>query len=198
MEVTNKHVDAVINDYIERYVRTNQAASVVRDALNATGIGMRPVVDHLSIRTLNVQERSLEFEAMGFAFDDRLGVIERDSWWGKVYRRPGFPAIYIDQAFSDQRGATSLIPAWVQKFTDGQIHHLAICVERIEFAIERLGSLGVRFVGEIMGAPDSEFRQIYTEPEIVGGEQFSVLELVERRWGYAGFLAPSPKGQVEK
>jgi hypothetical protein len=198
MEVTNKHVDAVINDYIERYVRSNQAASIVRDALNATGIGLRPVVDHVSIRTLDVQERALEFEAMGFAFDDRLGVLERDSWWGKVYRKPGFPAVYIDQAFTDHRGKSSLIPAWVAKFTDGNLHHIAISVERIEFAVARLGSLGLRFVGEIMGAPDSEFRQIYTEPEVVDGEAFSVLELVERRWGYAGFLSPSPKGQMER
>ena len=39
----------------------------------------------------------------------------------------------------------------------------------------------------------NEFRQIYTESEIVDGTEFTTLELVERRWGYAGFTAPSAK-----
>ncbi len=198
MEITNKHIDAVINDYIERYIRANRTATIVRDALNEAGVGLRPVIDHISIRTLNIQERALEFEAMGFSFDDRIGVIERDSWWAKVYRKPGFPALYLDQAFEDQRGAESLIPAWVEKFTDGQLHHIGISVDRMEPAVERLTALGVTFVGEIMGAPDSEFRQIYAEPEMIDDMAYTTLELVERRWGFAGFLSPAPKGQVER
>lgn len=190
MEITNRHVEAVIRDYIERYIAGNQAARVVFDALDEIGIGLRPVLDHLSIRTLDIQERAREFEALGFAYDDNLGVIERDEWWAKVYRKPGFPAIYIDQAFIDQRGAMSPIPAWVEKFTDGQLHHVAINVDTIEQAIEGFSKLGVQFRGNIIGEPGSEFRQIYAEPEMVDSEPFTMLELVERRWGYTGFLSP--------
>jgi len=190
MEITNRHVEAVIQDYIERYAAGNRAAAVVADALDNLGVGLRPLLDHISVRTLDIQERAREFEALGFVYDDRLGVIERDEWWAKVYRKPGFPAIYIDQAFNDQRGAMSPIPAWVERFTDGQLHHIAISVDLLERAIDRFQTLGVRFRGEIVGEPGSEFRQIYTEPEIVDGEAFSTLELLERRWGYAGFLSP--------
>jgi hypothetical protein len=154
------------------------------------------VLDHLAIRTLDVQERALEFEALGYAYDDNLGVIERDSWWAKVYRKPGFPTLYIDQAFQDTRGADSAIPHWVEKFNDGQLHHIAINVDRIEHAIARLEELGIRFTGEIIGEPASEFRQISTEPEMVDGEPYTTLELIERRWGYTGFLSPSINGAL--
>lgn len=190
MEITNRHIDAVIRDYIERYLAGNSAARTITDALAGTGVGLRPVLDHISIRTLDIQERAREFEALGFGYDDHLGVMERDEWWAKVYRKPGFPAIYIDQAFIDNRGARSPIPGWVEKFTDGQLHHIAINVDVLEPAIERLESLGVQFTGTIVGDPGSEFRQIYVQPEIIDGEEFTTLELIERRWGYTGFLSP--------
>jgi hypothetical protein len=197
MEISNRHIDAVIWDYIDRYVSGNRAATMLRGALEDLGIGLRPVLDHLSIRTLDVQERALEFEAMGFAYDDHLGVIERDSWWAKVYRKPGFPAVYLDQAVPDARGAESEIPQWVERFTDGTLHHIAINVDRLEPAIDRLTKFGLAFTGQIIGEPDSEFRQIYTEPEMVDGHPFTTLELIERRWGYTGFLSPSaPRGTM--
>ena len=189
MEITNQHVEAVIRDYVERYLAANSSARIVAEALNSLGIGLRPVLDHISIRTLDVQERAREFEALGFAYDDRLGVIERDEWWAKVYRKPGFPAIYIDQAFLEARGERSPIPKWVERFSDGQLHHLAINVDTIEMAISRFQELGVQFTGQIIGDPGSAFRSIYAEPEMVDGEAFTMLELVERRWGYAGFLS---------
>jgi catechol 2,3-dioxygenase-like lactoylglutathione lyase family enzyme len=191
MDISNQHVERVIYDYIDRYLARNHNAARVSQALSEAGVGLRPLVDHISIRTLDVQERSLEFEALGYTFDDHIGVLERESWWGKVYRRPGFPAVFIDQAYRDARGGSSAIPHWVEKFTDGELHHLAILVDSIENAIERYGALGVRFTPEITGERGSEFRQIYSEPEIIDSEAFSILELVERRWGYTGFLPPN-------
>lgn len=193
MEVTNQHVDNVIWNYIERYLAGNAAARVVRDLLDAAGVGLRPVLDHLSIRTLDIQERALEFEALGYVFDTTLGVLERDSWWAKVYRKPGFPAVYIDQAFGEGRGNDSVIAGWVEKFTDGTLHHIAINVDNMEHAVERLSAAGLTFSGEILGESGSAFRQIYTQAEIVDGEAFTVLELIERRWGYTGFLSPEAR-----
>jgi hypothetical protein len=195
MEIANTHVEEIIWSYIDRYIAGNAAAAGLRAALVELGVGLRPLLDHLSIRTTAVAERAREFEALGFLYDDHLGVIERDSWWAKVYRKPGFPAIYLDQAFNDHRGADSPIPQWVEKFTDGQLHHLAIQVDILETAIERLEGRGIRFSGEISGDRESEFRQIYTIPEVVDGVDFTVLELVERRWGYTGFISPMPKSR---
>ena len=191
MEITNTHVDAVIWDYIDRYARQNRAAATIRAALDEVGVGLRPVLDHISIRTRDVLERALEFEALGFGYDDHLGVIERDTWWAKVYRKPGFPAIYLDQPFADQRGNESPLRRWVDKFADDQLHHMAISVDRIEHAIERFSALGIEFTGQILGEPASEYRQIYTVAEMVDGEPFTTLELIERRWGFTGFLSPA-------
>lgn len=190
MELANTHVDAVVRDYIRRYLETNNAASTLSEELTRIGIGLLPVVDHLGFRTLDIQERAPEFEALGYNYDDNIGVIERDSWWAKVYRKPGFPAVYLEQAFLDQRGASSPIHAWVERFSDGQLHHIAVNVDRIDDAVEHMSRIGIRFTGEIIGEPESGFRQVYAEPEIVEGEEFTTFEVVERRWGYSGFLSP--------
>ena len=189
MEITKKHIADVIDDYVTTFIASNSAAALVRDRLAAAGVGLRPVIDHLSFRTLHVQERALEFEALGFTFDDTIGVVERDEFLYKVYRRSGFPAILIQQAHEDARGAKSPIPKWVERFSDGHVHHMGIVVDRLEDAVAALESAGLRFIGQIVGDSDSEFRQIYVEPDMVDGLPATVLELVERRWGFTGFLS---------
>lgn len=191
MEITKKHVAAVINNYVSTFLESNASARVIRDRLAASGVGLRPVIDHISFRTMLVHERAREFEALGFSFDDTIGVVERDDFWYKVYRKPGFPAVLIQQAFEDARGAHSPIPAWVERFTDGQLHHIAIAVDRLEHAVATLGEAGLSFVGQIVGDTDSEFRHIYARPDIVDGLPATVLELVERHWGFTGFLSLS-------
>jgi hypothetical protein len=189
MEITKKHVAAVINNYIATFIESNAAARILRDRLAAAGVGLRPVIDHISFRTLRVHERAREFEALGFSFDDTIGVVERDDFWYKVYRKPGFPAVLIQQAFEDARGAHSPIPAWVARHTDGELHHVAIAVDRLEHAVAALGEAGISFIGQIVGDADSEFRHIYAQPDLVDGEASSVLEFVERHWGFTGFLS---------
>lgn len=189
MDITKKHVAAVINNYLTTFVESNRAAQVVRERLSSAGVGLRPVIDHMSFRTKQVHERAREFEALGFAADDTIGVVERDEFWYKVYRKPGFPAVLIQQAHEDARGAHSPIPAWVERFTDGQLHHVAIEVDRLEHAVTTLRAAGISFIGRIVGDTDSEFRHIYVEPELLDGEPSTVLELVERHWGYTGFLS---------
>lgn len=190
MEIVNTHVDAVIRDYINRYCQVNTAAFTLRASLESLGIGLRPVIDHISVRTRDVQERSLEFEALGYQYDDVVGVMERDSWWAKVFRKPGFPPVYIDQPFRDHRGADSTIGSWVDRFGDGGLHHVAVAVDDLDSAQVRLEALGLRFSGSITGITGGPFRQIYTEPELMDGSPHTVLELVERRWGFIGFWSP--------
>lgn len=180
-------LDAVINRMTEDFLTHNSAGRVFRRALDQAGVGFMPVMDHLTIRTMDIDQRAQEFMTLGYGYDE---TIHYEDWFAKVYRRAGFPALFIDQAYTDDRGKTSIIPRWVQKFGDRVFHHVAVRVEDIEQAISRLKEKGVVFAGEIVGPRGGVLRQIFTAPEMVDGQPFSVLELAERHQGYQGFLPP--------
>ena len=180
-------LDAVINRMTEDFLTHNSAGRVFRRALDQAGVGFMPVMDHLTIRTMDIDQRAQEFMVLGYGYDE---TIHYEDWFAKVYRRAGFPALFIDQAYTDDRGKTSIIPRWVQKFGDRVFHHVAVRVEDIEQAISRLKEKGVVFAGEIVGPRGGVLRQIFTAPEMVDGQPFSVLELAERHQGYQGFLPP--------
>lgn len=180
-------LDAVITRMTEEFLTHNSAARVLRRALDEAGVGFVPVMDHLTIRTMDIDERAEEFVALGYGYDETL---QYEDWFAKVYRRAGYPALFVDQAYPDDRGKTSIIPRWVQKFGDQVFHHVAVRVENIEQSILKLKAKGVVFAGEIVGARGGMLRQIFTAPEMVDGQPFSVLELTERHQGYQGFLPP--------
>ncbi|BFU91409.1 MAG: hypothetical protein NTAFB01_25960 [Nitrospira sp.] len=56
--------------------------------------------------------------------------------------------------------------------------------------VARLQQNGVVFAGKIVGASGGPLRQIFSAPETIDGQPFSVLELAERHRGYQGFLPP--------
>jgi 4-hydroxyphenylpyruvate dioxygenase-like putative hemolysin len=170
---------------------------VVAELLQQAGVGLWPVIDHCAIRTRDVEKRAVEMLDRGFQRDKNLGVLEFDNWWAKVYRKPGYPALFIDQAFAGERGGKSLIPEWVDAHGDKRFHHIAVRVENIEQAIATLKSRGIAFAGEIIGERGSDLRQIFTQPEIKGGKVFTVLELTERHRGYQGFLPPQANDLME-
>jgi catechol 2,3-dioxygenase-like lactoylglutathione lyase family enzyme len=180
-------LDALLTRMIDDYVLRNRAAKVLRDMLDKAGVGLYPVADHLTLRTLNIDRRAEEFTRLGYGYGE---TIEYADWYAKVYRKVGYPALFVDQAYSDDRGLTSIIPGWVNKFGDQIFHHVAVRVEDIEQAIERLKAQGVVFTGQIVGARGGRLRQIFTAPEIIDDQPFSVLELTERHRGYQGFSPP--------
>jgi len=190
-------IEEMLAAYVADYVKNNKAARVVASGLQVLGIGIRPVIDHITFRTLDVDKRAQAFLDLGFVYDTKLGVIEYENWWAKVYRKPGFPAIFIDQAYDGERGSKSLIPAWVKKFGDQVLHHVAIQVDDIDQAIYFLEKQGIAFSGKVVGGRGTDLRQIFSAPEIRDGEAFSVLELAERHHGYAGFLPPQADGLME-
>lgn len=189
--------DRLFADYLDAYLSGNKAARIVTELLKRAGVGLMPVIDHCAIRTHNVEKRAVEMLSHGFQYDEKLGVLEFDNWWAKIYRKPGYPALFIDQAFAGERGHKSLIPEWVYAHGDGHFHHIAVLVEDIEFAITALKANGVEFAGEVVGVRGSDLRQIFTQPEIKGGKVFTVLELTERHRGYQGFLPPQANGLME-
>ena len=187
-------LERVIGEYVEDYVAKNQAATIVRDALEEIGIGLFPVVDHITVRTLSIAQRADEFLEHGYRYSETL---EYDDWWAKVYRAPGCPALFVDQAYADDRGKTSIIPGWVHQFGDRTLHHIAVRVADIERAIQRLRAKGVVFVGTIVGERDGDLRQIFSVPEQVDGQAFSVLELAERHRGFQGFSPPQANSLMQ-
>ena len=180
-------LDALITRMIQEYVSRNQAAKVLRDSLDEAGVGFYPVADHLTLRTMDIDRRAEEFTKLGYAYSE---TIEYEDWYAKVYRKLGYPALFVDQAYPGDRGRTSIIPGWVKRFGDRVFHHVAVRVEDIQRAIEQLKTKGVVFTGQIVGARGDQLRQIFTAPELVDGQPFSVLELTERHRGYQGFSPP--------
>jgi hypothetical protein len=180
-------LDAVVDGLVKDYVARNLAARVLQAALDEVGVGFKPVVDHITIRTLDIDRRAEECLRLGYAYSETLHYKD---WFAKVYRAAGFPPLFVDQAYPDARGRTSLIPGWVAKFGDRALHHVAVQVEDIEWAIHRLKAQGIVFIGDIVGARGAPLRQIFTAPEQVNGEPFSVLELTERHQGFLGFSPP--------
>lgn len=193
----NDPLERLLSVYIDDFISKNRAAKVVADGLRVIGIGFRPIIDHLTFRTLKVEERAKEFLKYGYRYDAKLGVIEYDYWWAKVYRKPGYPALFMDQAFDGKRGRKSLIPGWVKAFGDKTLHHIAIQVDDIERAIFYLEKQGVGFAGKIAGDRGTDLRQIFTKTEMVDGQAFSVVELTERHRGYTAFLPPQADSLME-
>ena len=190
-------LEASLRRYVEDFINNNHAAHVVARGMQVIGIGFWPIIDHVTFRTLNVEERAKEFLAHGYTYDTKLGVIEYENWWAKVYRRPGFPVLFVDQAYEGARGKGSLIPDWVKSFSDKVLHHIAIRVDDIEKAIFYLEKQGIAFAGKIVGDRATDLRQIFTQPEMRQGKAFSVVELTERHHGYDGFLPPQADGLME-
>jgi len=180
-------LDALIARMVTDYLAKNRAARILRDMLDEAGVGFEPVIDHLTIRTLDIDRRAQEFTKLGYAYSETLNY---DDWFAKVYRLAGYPALFVDQAYPGERGKTSIIPGWVAGFGDQVFHHVAVRVADIDKAIQRLQAKGVVFAGEIVGPRGGELRQIFTAPEMVDGHPFSVLELTERHRGYQGFMPP--------
>jgi catechol 2,3-dioxygenase-like lactoylglutathione lyase family enzyme len=183
----NQELEQRIDSYVKEYVSRNHAAQIAKGVLDTAGIGVKPLIDHITIRTNNIDQRAQEFLPLGYTYTETL---EYSDWHAKVYRAPGFPALFVDQAYDDNRGATSVIPRWVNQFGDRTLHHIAILVEDIEAAMHQLHHKGITFAGSILGKKGEVIRQIFSVPEQVEGAPFSVLELIERHNGYQGFSPP--------
>ena len=81
-------------------------------------------------------------------------------------------------------------PRLSQEIRRSAFHHVAVRVEDIDKAVERLKRTGVVFAGNIVGNPGNHLRQVCSAPEMINGQPFSVLDLAERHRGYLGFLPP--------
>src|SRR5207244_5599127 len=127
---------------------------------------------------MDVDRRAGECLALGYAYSETLNY---EDWFAKIYRVSGYPALFVDQAYPDRRGESSIIPGWVKQFGDQTLHHVAVRVEDIERAIDRLRTAGVVFTGEIVGSTGGALRHIFKAPDAVDREPFSALVLHARQ-----------------
>lgn len=176
--------DPSVQDLIERYFNENEAARVFAEECDRQEWPL--IIDHITIRCLNVDRRAEPFLKNGYVYQGERVEYPDQGWWAKVYRRPGYPALFVDQAYDDPRGEKSIIPEWVKKFGDQALHHVAVRIDDIEKAVSALQKRGVEFSGEIVGKRGTRLRQIFTASEVRNGAAYSVLELTERN-GYDGF-----------
>lgn len=101
-------LDAVMARMTADFLAQNSAGRMLRRALDDVGVGFIPVIDHVTIRTMDIDRRAEEFLALGYRYDETLHF---DDWYAKVFRWAGYPALFVDQAYPDDRGKTSIIPA---------------------------------------------------------------------------------------
>lgn len=185
--------EKVVNQYVSDYLQNNKAAGRIAKAMENMGVGFRPIVDHITIRTKDVFKKARKFFKLGFHLDHKIGprgILDYGDWFAIVLRKPGLPAIFIDQGKFGKAGKTSVIPGWVKTFGDETLHHVAIQVDEIEKSVRILKRMGIEFTGEIVGKKGSVLRQIFTKPEVKHGQPFTVLELAERHQGFDGFQPP--------
>lgn len=190
----DQELEKILHGYVNDFLAGNVAARKLDALLREAGTGLRPVMDHLTFRTHNIDHRAEEFVRYGFEHTETL---EYGNWFAKIYRREGYPALFIDQAFPMPHGAGSVIPRWVEKFGDRHLHHVAVMVDDIEKAMIAMKEQGIAFTGQIVGHHGGPLRQIFTKPEVREGEPFTVLELAERHYGFMGFSPPQAQGLMD-
>jgi hypothetical protein len=184
-QAVSKYQEPLIQDLLKQYFEENEAA---RTYLNVTQEkGWKAIIDHITIRCHHVDQKAQEFLKLSYEYQGELIEYPDQGWWAKVYRKKDYPALFVDQAYEDERGKSSILPQWVDTFGDHVLHHIAVRVTDIEMAMEAMKGHKIQFAGQIVGKRGSRLRQIFTAAEVRQGKAYSVLELAERN-NYDGFV----------
>jgi hypothetical protein len=193
-QILTKYPEPLIRRPLADYFRENDAARHFIEISAQRNWSV--VIDHLTIRCLDIERRVQPLLAIGY--QDRNEVVEypEQGWWAKVYRKSGYPAMFIDQAYADDRGRKSFLSSWVKRFGEECFHHVAVLVKDIEAVKAAMEAEGVEFSGEIVGPRGTRLRQIFTAAEQREGQAFSVLELAERH-DYDGFVPEQADGLMQ-
>src|SRR5207245_2916168 len=82
----DQELEKVLGQYVDDFLANNHAGRALNEWLRKAGIGIRPIIDHLTFRTHNIDRRAEEFVWFGF---EHTETIEYNNWFAKVYRREG-------------------------------------------------------------------------------------------------------------
>jgi hypothetical protein len=184
-DVISKYQEPLIVNLLKKYFAENEAARAYLQVCREKG--WPAIIDHITIRCHNIDRKAVPFLKIGYSYQNELIEYPDQGWWAKVYRKKDYPALFIDQAYEDERGKTSILPDWVNIFGDDLLHHIAVRVTDIEQAIEAMKAKNIQLAGKIVGPRGSRLRQIFTASEVRQGKAYSVLELTERN-NYEGFV----------
>ncbi|HXN06386.1 MAG TPA: hypothetical protein VN944_04900 [Nitrospiria bacterium] len=179
---------------IETFFKENDAGGAWLKIVEETGEPL--VLDHFAIRCLDIDKRAKEFISMGFVNKKEIIEYPEQGWWAKVYRKKGYPALFIDQDYTGRAVNSSPLTPWVKKFGDQALHHVAVRVPGIDKAKALLVQKGIEFSGEIIGPPGTRLRQIFSAAEVRDGSAYTVLELAERN-NYDGFYPEQADGLMK-
>lgn len=193
-QILAQYPEPLIQRPLAEYFRDNEAAR--RFVEISAKRGWPVVVDHLTIRCLDIERRVRPLLAIGYQDHQEVVEYPEQGWWAKVYRKPGYPALFVDQAYADVRGEKSFLPGWVQRFGEDCFHHVAVRVDDIEAVKAAMEADGVEFSGGIVGPSGTRLRQIFTAAEQREGQAYSVLELAERK-NYDGFVPEQADGLMQ-
>lgn len=158
--------------------------------------GWSCTLDHLTVRTFDVDKVSVKYTKLGYVYDETIDY-RNEGWFAKVYRHPKYPTLFIDQSYKDAKEEQKIIKKWVDQFGDKEFHHIAVLLQKgvdIEEVIDLLKEKGINFPGRITGTKGTRLRQIFTQAEVISGYPYSVLELTQRnvdsktRKIYTGFI----------
>ncbi|MBN1688738.1 MAG: hypothetical protein JW893_06520 [Candidatus Omnitrophica bacterium] len=182
-------IDQKLEGYIRDFLKENRAGRILARGLEVLGVGLWPVIDHLAFCCLSVEQRAKEFLDLGYRFDEETNVLQGRNWWAKIFKKPGYPAVLLCQAYEDERVKQSPIPAWVDAFGEKMVHCLAVHVENAENAVFYLEKQGIPFSHHIVGDQGSKLRQVLSVPEKKNGMVYCTLQFVERRGGFQELMA---------
>ncbi|HTP42816.1 MAG TPA: hypothetical protein VML36_10380 [Nitrospiria bacterium] len=193
-QILAKYPEPLIQRPLADYFRDNEAARRFVEISNK--MGWPVVVDHLTIRCLDIDRRARPLQAIGYENHNEIVEYPEQGWWARVYRKPGYPAMFIDQAYADERGKKSFLPSWVKRFGEECFHHVAVLVRDIEAVKGAMEAEGIEFSDGIVGPRGTRLRQIFTASEQRDGQAYSVLELAERH-NYDGFVPEQADGLMQ-
>ena len=187
--------EKLVYDPLVAYFKKNTAARKYAEVCDENKWDF--IIDHLTVRTYNIDEAAKKFEKVGWKYDTKIEYIN-EGWWAKVYRHEEFPPMFIDKTYDNALPDKQILKKWVDKFGDRDFHHLAFRLPQgieIEEAINLMKEKGVNFPGRVTGPKGTRLRQIFTQAEVVDGVPFSVVEFAQRNKDpktgttYEGFIS---------
>lgn len=173
-------VERSVYDQLVIYFEKNLAARRYGEVCQEKGWDY--VIDHLTIRTYDIDKAANDYEKLGWKYDEKIDY-RSEGWWAKVYRHPKLPTMFVDESYKDAPSDSQIIKRWVDKFGDKEFHHIAVLIPQgveIEEVVELLKKKGISFPGKVTGQEGTQLRQIFTQAEVVDGFPYSVLELAQR------------------
>jgi hypothetical protein len=69
-------LESLLRRTIDDFLRQNRSAQIIAEGLRVIGVGLWPVIDHLTFRTLDVEKRAQEFLKFKYTYDKELGILE--------------------------------------------------------------------------------------------------------------------------